>query len=176
MEIFNHIPIKLRYPLYSHSHLTGCMCHKSNLQALFGLFLMNAENFAKMSAPTSKDSLFVGLRWGYLQVGAERSASSSVNRPQKSHRICGIMKHDDTWEGPVFVRETLRFWWSLFWGCRCRGGKEGWSRGPGLWARPASWRWHRTVNKGTLVCTPRLTRSSETLAVETVKIKYCTLD
>lgn len=33
-----------------------------NLLALFGLFLMNAENFAKMSAPTSKDSLFSGLR------------------------------------------------------------------------------------------------------------------
>lgn len=38
-----------------------------DLLALFGLFLMNAENFAKMSAPTSKDSLLSGLRWGYLQ-------------------------------------------------------------------------------------------------------------
>lgn len=33
-----------------------------NLLELLGLFLMNAENFAKMSAPTSKDSLFSGLR------------------------------------------------------------------------------------------------------------------
>ena len=46
----------------------------------------------------------------------------------------------DTWEEPVFAQETPRFWWSLSWGCRCRGGTEGWSRGPGLWARPASWR------------------------------------
>lgn len=47
-----------------------CKCkisEKPNLPALFGLFLMKAENFAKMSAPTSKDSLFIGLRWGYLE-------------------------------------------------------------------------------------------------------------
>lgn len=34
----------------------------TNALALFAVFLMNAENFAKMSAPTSKDSLFSGLR------------------------------------------------------------------------------------------------------------------
>lgn len=34
----------------------------NNSQELFGLFLMNAENFAKMSAPTSNDSLLMGLR------------------------------------------------------------------------------------------------------------------
>lgn len=48
-----------------------------------------------------------------------------------------------TWAGPAFVRETPRFWWSPSWGRHCRGGKEGLSRGRGLWAQPASWRGRR---------------------------------
>lgn len=46
-----------------------------------------------------------------------------------------------TLAGPVFVQETPQFWWSLSWGCRCRGGTVGLSQERGLWARLASWRW-----------------------------------
>lgn len=100
-----------------------------------------------MSAPTSKDSLFSGLRWGYLQGGEERRRSKLVwwEMGQASSdsflvNICLTIRRDNTWEGPVFVQETPRFWWSLFLGCRCRGGKEGWSQGPSLWAQLASWK------------------------------------
>lgn len=115
---------------------------------------MKAENLAKMSAPTSKDSLFSGLRWGYLQGRGEwRSLGVHLRNMNKTHftAICTMIKRS-TWEGLVFAPETPRFWWSLFWGCHCRGGKEGWCRGPGLSAQLASWRgqtgWRNRIDIG----------------------------
>lgn len=113
-----------------------------NLLALFGLFLMNAENFAKMSAPTSKDSLFSGLRWGYLPQREEKAEACRWKGWFRSQQVfinCLILICDRTWEEPAPVPETPRFWWSLFWVCRCRGGKEGWCQGRGLWAPLASY-------------------------------------
>lgn len=37
------------------------------LFASFCVFFMYAENLAKRLQPTSKDSLFLGLKWGYLK-------------------------------------------------------------------------------------------------------------
>lgn len=47
--------------------------HSLLLFASLREFLMYAENLAKMSLPTSKDSLYLGLRCGYLEGDAEVS-------------------------------------------------------------------------------------------------------
>lgn len=59
---------------------TGVSNCKLYLQELVGLFLMKAENLAKMSAPTSKDSLLSGLRCGYLGGGDKRGQRGDKKR------------------------------------------------------------------------------------------------
>lgn len=71
----------------------------------------------------------------------------SKNKPSSQWLFinCLILISERTWEEPAPVPETPQFWWSLFWVCRCRGGKEGWCRGRGLWAPLASCRWRRRM-------------------------------
>lgn len=79
--------------------------------------------------------------------GLEAKRLVSENKPPSQWLFisCLILIYDRTWEEPAPVPETPRFWWSLFWVCHCRGGKEGWCQGRGLWAPLASYRRRRRM-------------------------------
>lgn len=72
---------------------------------------MKAENFAKMSAPTSKDSLFSGLRWGYLGREDRRRLSTLLfhESDNLARHIYVMIKRTIPGRGQCLFKKLLDF-------------------------------------------------------------------